>query len=63
MVSRLKFFIQVDSSIVEGFFNQTSQLRCTEVLHAVKKLTREVKALVRESVPWYKGEGREMGKM
>ena len=33
------------------------------LLHAVKKSTREVMALVRESVlPWYKGEGREMGK-
>ena len=33
------------------------------LLHAVKKSTREVKALVRERVlPWYKGEEWEMGK-
>ena len=35
----------------------------SQPLHAVKRSTREVKALVRERVlPWYKGEGREMGK-
>ena len=50
------------SSIVLGFL-PTSHLRCHSLLHVVKKSTREVKAFVRERVlPWYKEEGREMGK-
>ena len=33
---------------------------CHNLLYAVKKLTREVTTLGRESVlPWYKGKGRE----
>ena len=38
--------------------------RCHSLLHAVKKSTREIRALVRERMllPLYKGEGREMGK-
>ena len=50
-----------------GFFESdvpATMHRCHNLLHAVKKSTREVSTLGRERVlPWYKGDGREMEKI
>ena len=48
----------VCSSIALCFLNPMSSLRCHNLLHAVKKSTREVRALVRERVTLVYGKGK-----